>query len=160
MKKKAPEQINRILVPTDFSPYSRHAASYACMLAQQFCAEITLMHVIEPPVLSVSDTSHVLEYRRALERIAERRLQGLCAEMRKKGFRVRPYVVIGRPYHEILKQAKQISANLIVMGTHGRTGMEHLLLGSVAEKIVRLSQCPVLTVRLTPHRRTLKSRKG
>ena len=73
----------------------------------------------------------------------------LRKQLRKKNLKVKTYLVSGTPYWEILKKTQLEKVDLIVMGTHGRTGVEHLLLGSVAERAVRLSPCPVLTVRLS-----------
>ena len=70
-------------------------------------------------------------------------------QLREKNLKVKTYLVSGTPYREILKKTQLEKVDLIVMGTHGRTGVEHLLLGSVAERVVRLSPCPVLTVRLS-----------
>jgi len=73
----------------------------------------------------------------------------LRKQLREKNLKVKTYLVSGAPYREILKKTQLEKVDLIVMGTHGRTGVAHLLLGSVAERVVRLSPCPVLTVRLS-----------
>lgn len=142
--------IERILVPIDFPSYSDHSTDYAATIAEKFGAEIILMHVIESLSFSVTDTLNVVEHRQALETIARSLLDNLSKILLEKHLAVKTYLVSGSPSREILDKAQQDKADLIVMGTHGRTGMGHLLLGSVAEKVVRLSTCPVLTVQLSP----------
>ena len=145
---KNKKSFKKILIPVDFSPHSNHALRYARVLAERFDCELTLMHVV------VTDTLNVIEHRRALETIATTLLENLRAELEEHGLAVSTVLVTGTPYREILKHAEREHMDLIVMGTHGRTGVEHLLIGSVAERIVRLSPCPVLTVRPpTRHRR-------
>lgn len=141
-------KIRKILVPIDFSPHSNKAVDYASILAGQFNASIILMHVIDSAPYSVTDTLNVLEHRRSLAMIARSLLNNWREPLRKENLVVKPYLVSGVVYDEILKKARRDKVDLIVMGTHGRTGLKHVLLGSVAEKIVRLSSCPVLTVRL------------
>lgn len=137
----------KILIPVDFSPYSDLALRYACLLARQFNSKLTLMHVVESLAYSVTDTLNVVEHRRALETIATTLLDNLRAELEQDGLAVSTVLVNGTPYREILNLARRKHMDLIVMGTHGRTGVGHLLMGSVAERIARLSPCPVLTVR-------------
>lgn len=142
-------QVRRILVPTDFSLYSDQAVDYAIMLAKNFKAVVTVMHVTEPFPYTMTDPFIMVEHGRTLSLIAQSLLENLRKKLGAKGLTVRTHLVRGIPHHEIVKKAVQDRANMIVMGTHGRTGMEHLLLGSVAEKVVRLAGCPVLTVRST-----------
>lgn len=156
--RKIPRRFKKILVPTDFSRHSDLALQYASMLALQFKSELILMHVVESLAYSVTDTLNIVEHRRALETIAGTLLDNLCKEVRANGLEVRTFLASGYAYKEILKRAKQEQVDLIVMGTHGRTGVEHLLLGSVAEKLVRLSACPVLTVRPQMTRGTARKR--
>lgn len=153
------KSFKKILIPVDFSSHSNHALRYARVLAGRFDCELTLMHVVESLAYSVTDTLNVIEHRRALETIAATLLENLRAELEEHGLAVSTVLVSGTPYREILKHAEREHMDLIVMGTHGRTGVEHLLIGSVAERIVRLSPCPVLTVRPpTRHRRARKQR--
>ena len=147
-KEKGP-QIRGIMVPVDFSSYSKQAVNYAAMIAKKFNAGIVLAHVIDSLSYSVTDTLKVIEHRRALETIAGTLLDNLSKQLREKNLKVKTYLVSGAPYREILKKTQLEKVDLIVMGTHGRTGVAHLLLGSVAERVVRLSPCPVLTVRLS-----------
>jgi universal stress protein A len=139
-------QVKKILAPTDFSPYSTQALDYAALIAKSFKAEITLMHIIESPTYSITDTLIWVDHSEALKTTASALLENLSKELAKKGLSVATYLVTGIPYREIVKKSQQDKVDLIVMGTHGRTGMEHLLLGSVAEKVLRLAPCPVLTV--------------
>ena len=145
-RKRTPAGIKKILVPTDFSAPSRRAMDYAAVLAKESGAEILLLHVIESLPYSVTDTLHVIDHRRALEKTAGALLENLRDELGEKELAVKSRLASGAAYGEILKAARREKTDLIVMGTHGRTGMSHLLLGSVAEKVVRLAACPVLTV--------------
>jgi nucleotide-binding universal stress UspA family protein len=137
-------RIKTILVPVDFTDYSNRAADYAAMLAKQFRATIVLLHVIEPFTYSMTDTVVVTDHYTALKVIAQRLIDALRRKVGRQG--VKALVLRGTPYVTIVEHARKNRANLIVMGTHGRTGLEHLVLGSVAERVVRLAPCPVLTV--------------
>lgn len=145
--------IKRILVATDFSPYSGDAIEYAANMARSLGASIVLAHVIESLPYSVTDTFTLVDHRRALEKTAGALLENSCQQLGAKGLSVKTRLENGAPYEEILKISRQENADLIVMGTHGRTGVEHLFLGSVAEKVVRLSSCPVLTIPRRSRRR-------
>ena len=147
---RKPPQIKKILVPIDFSSSSDKTVDFASTLAKQFNAFLILMHVIDSAPYSVTDTLNVVKHRRSLEMIARSLLKNLMEPLLKRHLVVRPYLVSGTASEEILKKARQDRVDLIVMGTHGRTGLKHALLGSVAERVVRLSSCPVLTVRLAP----------
>jgi nucleotide-binding universal stress UspA family protein len=161
MKRKTkPLRIQRILVPTDFSAHSEHALDYAFTLAKQLGARILLMHVIDSLSYSVTDTFIVIEHRRALETTARSLLDNFRQDLVERGLAVTVHLVTGAPYDQILKKSRQEKVDLIVMGTHGRTGVKHLLLGSVAEKVVRLSTCPVLTVPISPERRATTPAKS
>jgi nucleotide-binding universal stress UspA family protein len=131
--------ISRILVPTDFSRGSLHAFRYAEELTRRFGAELILVHVGDP--LSVSDLPG------AGELSGRRELDRALALVRERDYRVRGVLRRGNPTDEIVKAAAAERADLIVMGTHGRTGLKHALMGSVAESVVRNAPCPVLTVR-------------
>jgi nucleotide-binding universal stress UspA family protein len=145
-RKRAAPGIKKILVATDFSAHSNLAMDYAATLAKQSGAEIILIHVIESFPYSVTDTFNIVDHRRALERTAGTLLENLRQELARKDLSVETQLASGAPYDEILKRSRREKADLIVMGTHGRTGVEHLILGSVAEKVVRLSSCPVMTI--------------
>jgi nucleotide-binding universal stress UspA family protein len=97
----------------------------------------------------MTDPFIVVEHGRTLRLIAQSLLDNLRQKLVAKGLTVKTHIVQGIAYREIVKKAAQDRADMIVLGTHGRTGMQHLLLGSVAEKVVRLAGCPVLTVRFS-----------
>lgn len=146
-KKRIAAKIKKILVPTDFSPDSDRLVQYAVMTAKQFGAKILLFHAIEPFPYTTTDAFMVVDNSEALRSIADSLLKNSAALLKKKGVQVQASMSIGSPAREIVMKAEREKVDLIIMGTHGRTGMEHVLLGSVAEKVVRLSRCPVLTIR-------------
>jgi nucleotide-binding universal stress UspA family protein len=144
----------KILAATDFSDDSNLALSYAVELAQKFSAEVIVLHVDQPlaPVM-VSDLNPGLDVG-AMGRIAEeqrlaalRELDQTTARLRESGTKSRGLLKVGAPFLEIISTAQAEGADLIVMGTHGRTGLVHVLMGSVAERVVRKAPCAVLTVR-------------
>ena len=143
----------RILIPTDFSRTSDVALDYARELAARFSAELYLLHVIEETPLGGHGAESWLAngpgIRDSLLRDAQQRLAHRLTDLRAAGA-VRSEVIFGRPAETIVDYAADQHVDVIVMGTHGRTGVAHLLLGSVAEKVMRLSSCPVLTVRDRP----------
>jgi len=144
----------KILAATDFSDDSNYALSYAVELAQKFSAEVIVLHVDQPlaPVM-VSELNPGLDVS-AMNRIAEeqrlaalRELDQTTARLRESGLKARGLLKVGAPFLEIVTTAQAEGADLIVMGTHGRSGLAHVLMGSVAERVVRKAGCPVLTVR-------------
>jgi len=142
-------KINRILVPVDFSTESSHALDYAVDLAGNMRAKIILLHVIEP-VYAGGDGLALVSQPFAPESSADKKRLGLiAAKFIPKGVFDKAIVRMGVPYHEITTAAKILRAGLIVLTTHGRTGLSHILMGSTAERVVRHAHCPVLTVRRT-----------
>jgi len=151
--------LKKILYPTDFSEYSIAALPYAVGLTQQNDAELYCLHVVEMPheeyltggYMVPLDVPHVPEdkvlrtARARLERFAEENL----SEIDKK---VTSRVLVGTPFVEIIHYARDQSIDLIVLGTHGRSALASMLLGSVAEKVIRKAPCPVLTVRHPQHK--------
>lgn len=131
--------VNRILLPTDFSPCSLHALRYAEELARRLGAELIVLHVDFALTIYDLPDSGEPTARHALDRAVEL--------MRQHDFKVRGICHHGFPADEIVKTAAAEHADLIVMGTHGRTGLKHALMGSVAESVVRKAACPVMTVR-------------
>ncbi|MGH7826055.1 MAG: universal stress protein [Candidatus Binatia bacterium] len=147
MNKETP-RIRKILVPVDFSSYSESTIGYASIFAEKFTATLILMHVIESLPYSVTDTLKLVEHRKTLETLATSLLRNLSDELRERNLAAKTVLVWGNPGREILAKARSEKADLILMGTHGRTGLPHMVMGSVAEKTVRLSPIPVMTIPL------------
>ena len=147
--------IRRILVATDFSDYSKEAIDYAVYMGKNFKADLYLLHVFEPAYISpggvilsvVPDEVHT--WIKQIREDSNQKLNFLSEEIRKEISRVESRMMTGTAFEAILKFSEEIPADLIVLGTHGRTGMAHVFIGSVAERVVRKAQCPVLTVRPT-----------
>ena len=146
-------QIRRILFPTDFSERAEAAWEYAQTVASAFNAEIHLLHVLQEPVTMLPESAlavappavNMPELMEAAEQGLDRISQSTSNSVTNRS------VVSGPPAEEIVRYARDAGVDLIVLGTHGRTGLAHVLLGSVAEKIVRKAPCPVLTVRPPSH---------
>ncbi len=154
-------RMNRILVPLDFSAPSMNALTHARGLAKRFGAALTVLHVVEPVYVAEPYMGIAPEVGRFLDeeiRNAKSILARIAADLKKQRLKVRTLVVAGPPALLIVDTAQSSGANLIVMATHGRTGLAHAFIGSVAEKVVRTATCPVLTVRAVaaelpaPHR--------
>jgi len=141
--------IQHFLVPIDFSTYAEQALDYAVTLAKQLQARVTLLHVIQPPLIAGADMGvwPSPAFVEELEAAVTRDLEGYLARVTAAGLEGEIAVVHGVPFQEILDTTKARQVDLIIMGTHGRTGLPHILLGSVAEKVVRLAPCPVLVAR-------------
>jgi universal stress protein A len=143
-------EIRRILAPTDFSEPSKKAIAYAFELAQTSEAKLVLLHVVEPVDYPMRSYPHLvttmMDY---LERQAHLDLAQMLPEAQDVKVEVVRRVVRGIPYRTIVEVAEAEKVDLIVMATHGRTGLSHLVMGSVAERVVRTAPCPVLTIRPT-----------
>lgn len=137
--------IHHILAPTDFSVHANQAVTSAFELAQTCGAKLSLLHVIEIPEYAIEVALPLAD----LEQQARQSLAGLLPKAVAAHVEVTRLVELGVPYLRILEVARTEHVDLIVMATHGRTGLGHLVLGSVAERIVRLAPCPVLTIRST-----------
>ncbi|MBI4591540.1 MAG: universal stress protein [Candidatus Rokubacteria bacterium] len=141
--------IGRILYATDFSPASLAAWPYALELARVFKAELVILHVV-PPLTAPPEgffTRDVFSrYWEAAREEAEGELSKLLTQAEREDIKVRSRVDKGRPADQILLAAAEEQAGLVVVGTAGRTGFRRVLLGSVADEVVRLAPCPVLTV--------------
>lgn len=141
----------QILCPVDFSDFSDYAMRYAALLAQKFEARLTLLHVVAPILVPLPGDALVPPMRQAdLADIADacrERLTRTAGDLAEKGIEVACQVTSGVPYLEILRMAEELHADMIVMGTHGRSGLVHLMIGSVAERVVRKAPCAVLTVK-------------
>jgi len=142
--------IKTILCPTDFSEPSYEGLKYAVDLATQFGADLCLTNVVPVPPPLPTDTNFVFEipeYERGLHADAERKLREVIDQRIPKGLKVRTVIGHGEAGAELVRIAEDERADLIVIATTGMTGFRRFLFGSVAEKVVRLALCPVLTVR-------------
>ena len=145
-----PFQLQRILVPVDFSKTSEKAIQYAVPLAAAFAAEVMLVYVVQPYSLSAElgyIPPEMAISQQEIIAIAREELDKLCAKVIGQRVRSQVKVGVGAPWHEIAFVARETKADLIVISTHGHTGLKHVLLGSVAERVVRHAPCPVLVVR-------------
>jgi len=146
--------LKKILVPTDFSKFSAKALHYAMEFAQQFGASITLVHVVEPIVYPPESGYAPVEIETVettWKKNAKRKLEELARQAILPPLMAQISVRFGTPYYEITALAKEEGVDLIVLATHGYTGLKHVFLGSTAEKVVRHAPCPVLTVREREH---------
>lgn len=147
--------LKRIAVPTDFSEFSNNALKYGCALSEKFGAELHLIHVLQDLVAMVPEPGLAFpppgDYIEQLNTSCEEALAKLPDDSWPVGGNVVRAVRQGPTFVEIVRYAKENEIDLLVMGTHGRSGLTHVLLGSVAEKVVRKSPCPVLTVRPDQH---------
>jgi len=142
--------IKKVLVPIDFSDYSKSALKYAVNFCKQFNAEIILIYVIEPiiypPDFSMGQIA-IPSVNAEWDERAKQELEKLASSDITKGARVKTSIKTGKPFIEIIETAAELEVDLIIIATHGHTGVEHILFGSTAEKVVRKAPCPVLTLR-------------
>jgi nucleotide-binding universal stress UspA family protein len=151
---KAPTKgfdVKTILVPTDFSADAQTAMDHAVALAKAFNAKIIVLHVIETFTYTMTEALQVVNVYQLVKTAVEPVLEQTVQDLQKERVTASPLLVQGTADQEIVAQAKQAGADLIVMGTHGRRGVSHAFMGSVAERVVRTASCPVLTVR-TPEK--------
>ena len=146
--------ITKILWPTDFSEPSYGALKVADEMALHFSAELILAHAVTPiPVIPIHDdpTSFNLPlYEKEMESSAEKSLDRICRERISEGVRHRAKVIYGDPAAQIVRLATDEKADVIVIATHGLTGWRKFMFGSVTEKVIRMSQQPVLSIRIPP----------
>ncbi len=144
-------KFERILLPTDFSDHAAYAQRYAVSLARQYEAQLHLIHVAQlysyVVDFGVDSTSQYDSVLSTLTQMMDAAVDKLSGEP----FPLQGEVIQGEPIQEIVRTARDDHSDLIVMGTHGRSALSHVLLGSIAEKVVRKAPCPVLTVRLPGH---------
>ncbi len=144
--------LTQILVPTDFSEHSSRALGYAAALARQLGAKLVLLHVVAGEALENLAKAHVpphpvdLVYEDLGQQVRGQFVQHVAPGVRKT-LETETLVLPGVPFMEILRVARVRSVDLIVMATHGRTGLSHALMGSVTEKVIRKAPCPVLSIR-------------
>ncbi|TWT57668.1 hypothetical protein KOR42_10310 [Thalassoglobus neptunius] len=147
--------LKKILIPTDFSEFSQHAIRYGCEFARKFEAKVHLINVVEDlyPIVPEPGMATALSppYFQELAESSRRAIESLPASEMAKGVDIERVVVTGTPFLEIIRYAKEQDIDMIVIGTHGRSGLVQALMGSVAEKVVRKATCPVLTVRPEGH---------
>lgn len=144
--------LKRILVPTDFSDCSLDALEYAAVVASQSKASVELLHVLEPVYYGLDFTfEHAGERERKRKQIAQV-LEDVSADLSKAGILVKTGIRGGIPPDTILEYVQTSASDLIIMGTHGRRGLSHLMTGSVTEAVLRRGRCPVLAVRKLPFR--------
>lgn len=145
-------RLKRILVPIDFSDCSRNALRYAVAFAKQFKAEILCLHSIEIPY-GTGEAGIVIETEAFRKRLHEEAKKQMTVLLQEEGATVSEECILklGTPYREIIQAADDRGIDLVIMGTHGRTGVKHFLLGSSTERVVRHAHCPVLVVREREH---------
>ncbi len=146
--------IEKILCPVDFSESSDHALHYARAFAEAYGSRLVLLHVVEMPFLPSYSTAGIPELYFPVDEIrtqCRERMDKLVKKHSGEGFDISGHVTVGAPFIEVVRKAKEDEFDLIVLGTHGHSGLKHLLIGSVAEKVVRKAPCPVLTVKHPEH---------
>jgi len=142
--------IRSLLVPIDFSVHSKNALKYAILIAAQFKASIRLVYVVEPTIYPADLGFGQVVLPGVEDELREKGATELKSLMNREiGRRARASFVVrtGNPYHEILQEAEEQGVDMIVVATHGHSGVEHMLFGSTADRIVRHAACPVLTIR-------------
>lgn len=140
--------IQGVLVPVDFSKESILAAKFAASLAQQYHSKLFVLHVREP--IPLYARSEILNFEEIQEKIAQELradLGNVIPKKVKETIQVEEVIEVGRPGHVIVEEAEKLGVDVIVIATHGRTGLAHVLLGSVAEKVIRHAPCPVFVIR-------------
>ena len=141
----------KILVPIDFSIHSKTALKYALKIAPTYNAKLQMLHVVEEsihPAFYASGINSIFEINSQLKSRSKEVIREMLDSVGGKEVEADIFVVEGRASSEIIKFAEEKSSDLIIISTHGLTGIEHLLLGSVTEKVVRMAKCPVLTVKV------------
>jgi nucleotide-binding universal stress UspA family protein len=146
-------EIQKILFATDFSENSRWALKYALSFAGKYGAKLYILHVIQQPSYPLGMYAEISfdamdKFNRNLSEVTEKEMKELCRKDLAGFNNFEALILSGTPFLEILRTAKEKEADLIVVGTHGRTGLDHVLFGSTAEKVVRRASCPVVSVRL------------
>ena len=143
-------EIKRVLVPIDFSDYSKNSLKYAVKLVKTFSAEMVLVYVVEPviypPDFSMGQIA-IPAIDTEIDKRASEELESLAKAEIPAEIKCKCIIRTGKPFLEILDTAKEEDIDLIIIASHGHTGVEHILFGSTAEKVVRKAPCPVLSLR-------------
>ena len=149
---KSPFTLKRILVPIDFSDCSMKALQYALPLAKEHQAAITLLYVV-PPAYGAGEYGGIdcAQLEAGMREGGEKELAKLAVDEVRGAVATDTLVRVGSPRREIIETARSLPADLIVISTHGRTGLKHVCLGSVAEHVVQRAPCPVFVVREREH---------
>jgi len=146
--------IKKVLCPVDFSESSDHALQYARAFSESYGSRLVMLHVIEVPHLPSYSTFGIPEIYYPVEDIqkqCEESMDELVKKYSSEKYEISGEVVVGTAFVEIVQKAKKEDFDLIVLGTHGRSGLRHIIIGSVAEKVVRKAPCPVLSVKHPEH---------
>jgi nucleotide-binding universal stress UspA family protein len=139
--------IKKILIPTDGSDCSLHAAEFGIYLAKAFTAEVIIIYVIDTVILEeIAKTTEKTVVERELKEKGESYLNYVTSLAEKEGLKAESVLSKGEPHDQIVRFAKSLGVNLIVMGTYGRRGADRILIGSVAERVIEYAPCPVLVV--------------
>lgn len=145
------ENIENILVPLTVNKDSKNILDHAISIAEKFNAKIVVFHVLREPKMDLSEINYesgfLQKIKKQQEEEVKRELRSLIPEEYYEKYNLSTEMTSGQPFLEIVNKAKSLNADLIVMGTHGRSGLSHVLLGSVAEKVLRLAPCPVMIIR-------------
>jgi nucleotide-binding universal stress UspA family protein len=149
-------KLRNILFPTDYSELSKHALTYVRSFAESYKADVHILHVVDeayqywmamgPNMMPVGPPPEDL-----VELGKKESARFVAEHFADSKFAIHQAVVLGRPFIEIVRYARDNNVDLIILGTHGRSGLKHALLGSVAERVVRKAPCPVMTIRDPGH---------
>jgi nucleotide-binding universal stress UspA family protein len=149
-------RIKTILHPTDFSEPSKYALTYALSFAEEYNAKLCVLHVIEEVssalYFDMLQAPPLAQLMADIEKQAQKAMEELIPAETRTKYRAETLIRKGVPFLEIVRCAEETQADIVVCGTHGRTGLKHAIFGSVAEKVVRKSPCPVLSVRHPEHK--------
>ena len=156
--------VKRILVPIDFSTVSLNALEYAIDFAKPFKAELVILFVIEPvyyaaPADLYGPSGNVALLMEEQQRLGREEIARLSKQLHKRKVAHRAVIQTGSAHEAIISAARRVKADLIVMATHGRTGLSRMLIGSTAERVVRTSPCPVLTLHKYRHHRAQRAHR-
>lgn len=142
------KRVQKILIPTDGSDYSVRAAEYGVSIAKMLNAQVMVVYVIDEVVLGqISRVTEREGVERELKKDGQRYVNYILSLAQKEGVKATSLLAKGRPFEQIVHLAKGLNMDLIVMGTYGRRGAERILIGSVAERVIEYSPCPVLVVK-------------